>query len=73
MEAEILNELKILTTFGFELETLYVVEEGGLVFTEEDVAEMTEAWERGDRAEPMPEFQIAREWHDAWRARNPTE
>ena len=73
MEAEILNELKILTTLGFELETLFVVEEGGLVFTEEDVAEMTEAWERGDQAEPMPEFQIAREWHDAWLARNPTE
>lgn len=73
MEAEILNELKILTDLGFPLEALYIVEEGGLVFTEEDVADMTQAWARGDRVEPVPEFQPAREWHDAWLLRNPTE
>lgn len=73
MEAEILNELKILTDLGFELETLYIVEEGGLVFTEEDMREMAAALERGDLAAPMPEFQIARQWYDAWLARNPAE
>lgn len=73
MEAEILNELKILTTLGFALETLYVVEEGGLVFTEEDIVEMTAAWEQSDRSAPLPEFRIARDWHDAWLARNPAE
>ncbi len=73
MEAEILNELKILTTLGFELETLYIVVDEGLVFTEEDVVAMSEAWERGDQDEPMPELQVAREWYDAWLARNPSE
>lgn len=73
MEADILNELNILTTLGFTLETLFVVEEGGLVFTEEDVREITAQWERGDQSEALPEFQMARAWHDAWLARNPTE
>lgn len=71
MDAEILNELNILTTLGFELESLYIVEEGGLVFTREEVAEMTAAWEQSDRTVPMPLLVDAREWHDAWRARNP--
>lgn len=73
MEAEILNELKILTELGFTLESLYIVVDEGLVFTEEDVAEMSEAWERGDRAEPMPDFEIAREWYESWQIRNPAE
>jgi hypothetical protein len=71
MEAEILNELKILTELGFALESLYVVEEGGLVFTEEDLQEMAAARERGELPEPLPTFQIARGWYDAWLARNP--
>ena len=71
MEAEILNELKILTDLGFPMESMYVVEEGGLVFLEEDIVEMTGALERGERTEPLPEFLSARAWHDAWRARNP--
>lgn len=73
MEAEILNELKILSTLGFAFESLYIVVEEGLVFTEEDVVEMTRTWERGDRSEPMPDFEVAREWYDAWMARNPVE
>lgn len=73
MEAEILNELKILTQLGFALESLYIVVDEGLVFTEDDVAEMSEAWERGDQAEPMPEFEIAQDWYSAWQARNPVE
>ena len=71
MEAEILNELKILTDLGFPLESMYVVEEGGLVFLEEDIVEMTGALERGERTEPLPTFIGARVWHESWRARNP--
>lgn len=70
MEAEILNELKILSDLGFGLESLFVVEEGGLVFTEQEVAEMRAAWEQSDRSAPMPTLLAARDWHDAWRARN---
>jgi hypothetical protein len=50
---------------------MYVVEEGGLVFLEEDVVEMTGALERGERTEPLPTFIGARVWHESWRARNP--
>jgi hypothetical protein len=71
MEAEILNELKILTDLGFPMESMYVVEEGGLVFLKEDIVEMTGALERGERTEPLPKFIEARAWHNAWRARNP--